>query len=93
MSACWCGSGIQGEHAHGVRGHFGDAPLTEREWARRLSSGEDDDVRGGLLTCEVCLGTYPNGSRCECLSPCCGAATTYHDDVLCCKSCWREVPE
>jgi hypothetical protein len=25
------------------------------------------------------------------LSPCCGAATTYHDDTLCCKVCWNEV--
>lgn len=22
---------------------------------------------------------------------CCGSYSTYHDEVLCCKSCWREV--
>lgn len=23
---------------------------------------------------------------------CCGATTTFHDDVHCCKACWEEVP-
>ena len=25
------------------------------------------------------------------LSQCCGAETTHHDEMLCCKKCWKEV--
>jgi len=25
------------------------------------------------------------------LTKCCNAYSTYHDDVLCCKKCWKEV--
>lgn len=25
------------------------------------------------------------------LTDCCGAFSTFHDEVLCCKVCWREV--
>lgn len=27
------------------------------------------------------------------ISPCCGAAVTFHDADLCCKSCWSNVPD
>ena len=36
------------------------------------------------VTCS-CPGGEPD------VSPCCGAAVTYHDTMLCCKACWEEV--
>ena len=31
-----------------------------------------------------------NGTR---LTDCCGAYATFHDTTLCCKVCWKEVPD
>ncbi len=31
----------------------------------------------------LCLG--------EAMTTCCGAMVTHHDDVLCCKKCWKEI--
>lgn len=36
-------------------------------------------------TITLCMG--------ESVTECCGAFATFHDDILCCKVCWREVGE
>ncbi|WP_194838750.1 hypothetical protein [Nocardia sp. XZ_19_369] len=43
------------------------------------------------LTASGCLVVDDGGTR-TALTKCCNAFATFHDEQLCCKNCWSEVP-
>ena len=86
-----------GRTTRGATVRLVSTPPEHMQWQRdRYASGLHlyaDENRWSEIS-DALLESAPRydaeGSR---LTDCCGALSTYCDDVLCCKSCWHPVPE
>lgn len=59
-------------------------PVTRRPMTERAPNPpENDELPRSSDPNRLCDGTA--------VTTCCGAFATFHDDVPCCKVCWREV--